>query len=575
MNKQIPPKVASAALQGIASRFEYLPTWGILFAIAGITSIISLFYLWPSYIEFPMDDTYIHFVYAQNLAEQGRLVFNFASERGVGTTSILWVLLLAAGSKLGLSITLLAKILGMVSLAAVGMGLYLLLCSFWRPLPAFAGALLVAVSGNMIWFALSGMDTMLFLALGVLALLAYREERWGWLGVAMGLLILTRPEGLALTIAIGLIELLRHRRFTRGVVVSGFICLLLCGPWFVYLLWRTGHFLPTSGMGKQLTNAIALRFLLDRNGAAEVLGRVPGLIYIGSWVLYLLEFALGGMALPEPHLAIGSVAGNTYTLSLWSIPGWGVVITLLFVAAKKLSAFQTWQSWIEDYARRPMLVLMAWTILHNLSYMAFLPMPGTASRYGAVNHIVLWLALVGGLLSFVKYPRLQLGLAIGLIAIAVTNTVYWNNVYDANLDHMLKVRIPAAQFVRDNFRPDELCAAYDVGAIRYHSQRPILDLGGLVDPEFRQWFLAGSTDQYLVNKEVTCLVLPGRTGATDEGWFDFAKMMGLTSSPLLKMNLVSVFEIDRERWLQGYLPTANYQASVAIYRLMRRSLSGQ
>jgi len=33
------------------------------------------------------------------------------------------------------------------------------------------------------------------------------------------------------------------------------------------------------------------------------------------------------------------------------------------------------------------------------------------------------------------------------------------------------------------------------------------------------------------------------------------------------MELVKVFEIDRDRWLLGYLPTVNYQASVTIYRL--------
>jgi len=48
---------------------------------------------------------------------------------------------------------------------------------------------------------------------------------------------------------------------------------------------------------------------------------------------------------------------------------------------------------------------------------------------------------------------------------------------------------------------------------------------------------------------------------------DFASIMGLTSSPLFEMELVKVFEIDHNRWLLGYLPTVNYQASVAIYRL--------
>ena len=40
-------------------------------------------YLWPSPLEFPMDDSYIHFVYAQNLSEHGGLFFNFSAVLGM------------------------------------------------------------------------------------------------------------------------------------------------------------------------------------------------------------------------------------------------------------------------------------------------------------------------------------------------------------------------------------------------------------------------------------------------------------------------------------------------------------
>jgi hypothetical protein len=34
------------------------------------------------------------------------------------------------------------------------------------------------------------------------------------------------------------------------------------------------------------------------------------------------------------------------------------------------------------------------------------------------------------------------------------------------------------------------------------------------------------------------------------------------------MRQIAVFEIDHDRWLQGYLPTADCQATVVIYRLI-------
>ena len=529
----------------------------------------SAWYIWPSPTEFPMDDAYIHMTYARNLVEDGKLFFNDASERGVGTSSILWVMLLAGGYKVGLSLDMVAKLLGTASLAAVSVGLYLLLRPFWHPLAAFGGALLVGLSGNMLWFALNGMETTLFLALGVLALLAYRKERWGWLGIALGLLALTRPEGLALAAAIGGIEIVRQRGIRRGILISGLICLAVCGPWFGYLLWRSGNILPTSGMSKHLTSVISLEYGLEKSGKLAVLGRIPGLVYIILWVVYLLMFTLGGMALPAPTLLIGNMGGAAaYSVSLWSIPAWGVVIGLIFAAGRRLRPFQKIGQWIQDEARRPMFALLAWCVLHNLCYMIFLPVPGTASRYGAINHILLWLALIHGLLSFLRHRRLSVGLAIGLVIIAAVNTVYWNGVYDANLDHMKNVRIAAAHYIRDHIPVEDLCAASDVGALRYHSGRPILDLGGLIDPDAHTWFSQGASDRYLVKNGVDWLALPGQIGATEEGWLDIAEILGLTTSHLFRMDAVAVFEIDYERWLQGYLPTTNYQATVVVYRLV-------
>lgn len=544
-------------------------SWVFLSAIAAGATLLALWFLSPSYVEFPMDDAYIHMVYAQNLVEQGRLAFSFAAEKGVGTSSILWVLLLSAGSRVGLSMHLVAKLLGVGSLAAVGVCLFLLLRRIWGPIPSFVAAWLATFSGNMIWFALSGMETVLFVAAGLLSLLLYRERRWLLLGVVLGLMTLVRPEGLALAAAVLGVEVLGRRGVPRGLFVSLILSLVISGPWFAYLLWRTGHVVPTSALGKQFTSAVAIEYLMHQAGGWSWLTRIPGLVYAGSWVGYLLLFALGGMALPPPRIAFGSVAGAlNYSLSVWALPAWLLVLGLLYRAWAAYGSPRKWRLWIQDPARRPFGALLLWVAIHNLAYLVFLPVPGTASRYGAINHVVLWLALAAGLFTFLRRPRLMAVLAGGLLALSGANTAYWNGVYDANLDHMVAVRIKAAQYVHDTFAPGELCAASDIGALRYFAQRPIVDLGGLVDPNARHWYEQGAVDSYLVDKGVTCVVLPGCPGSEDEGWLDLAQIMGLKTSPLFQMRLVQAFQIDYDRWLQGYLPTTNYQCSVSIYRLV-------
>jgi hypothetical protein len=92
---------------------------------------------------------------------------------------------------------------------------------------------------------------------------------------------------------------------------------------------------------------------------------------------------------------------------------------------------------------------------------------------------------------------------------------------------------------------------------------------GLIDPDQGQVFLSGEMDRYLIERDVSCVILPGRTDRMEDGWFDHAEVLGLSSSPLFEIRRIIDFEIDRERWLQGYLPTNNYQATVSIYRLER------
>jgi hypothetical protein len=154
--------------------------------------------------------------------------------------------------------------------------------------------------------------------------------------------------------------------------------------------------------------------------------------------------------------------------------------------------------------------------------------------------------------------------------IALANTVYWNRVYDSNLEHMLGVRIVAADYIREQIPEGETCAAFDVGALRYYSGRPLVDLGALIDPSLFDWFLSGKSDQYLIQNGVTCLAIPGQLGDTSGGVVDIAKISGLSQSSLYDLQQDKVFQIDRDRWLIGYQPTMNYQAAVTIYRLVNK-----
>ncbi len=141
-----------------------------------------------------VDDAYISFRYARNLVEHGELSFNLG-ESVEGFTNLSWTLLSALFVGSGDPIAPMRLIGWALFVATIALVAWLgvRLCGHWRG--AMAG-LLVAGSGSMAFWAGAGLETPLVGFLFVAGLAAL-EVRRPWLaGAALGLLVLSRPEGL-------------------------------------------------------------------------------------------------------------------------------------------------------------------------------------------------------------------------------------------------------------------------------------------------------------------------------------------------------------------------------------------
>ncbi|HUG35242.1 MAG TPA: hypothetical protein VMJ90_10770 [Anaerolineales bacterium] len=541
----------------------------VIGAVAFIIAVETFFFLYPSPIEFPMDDAYIHFVYADNLASHGRLFFNDVSETGIGTTSPLWVFLLAGLKLLGIPLPLSAKLLGALMMITLSSALYLIFRPVWKSHYLLLAIFLIAISGNLLWFSLSGMDTILFLAFGTLSFLAYRYQKWTALGAAVGLTILARPEGIILAGAIALVDVWANRGVRRELIKAMAIGALISVPWFVYIYLRSGYILPTSAIGKQFSFDIALGFVASRYPVLANFVYLRNLTYPLAWLSYLVLFALGGKSFPPPFLLDDSAFGvGSYAPSVWAIPVWLLIVLPLIIATGRwLASAKRWQGWVQDADSRPLVMFGAWILLHNIAYMLFFPVIGTASRYGMMNHLALWILLAMGASKFEARPVLARMLTGGLIVMACVNTLHWNRVYDSNIEHMQAVRIQAAYAYRDLIPEGENCAVFDIGAIRYFSARSILDISGLTNPEPFQWLNEHRADAYLVKNGATCLILPGQANVEDEGWIDFIQILGFDNSQYFTLQESYTFEMDPDRWMVGYIATGNQHRSVVIYSL--------
>jgi hypothetical protein len=195
------------------------------------------------------DDAFISFRYARNLVDGLGLVWN-AGERVEGYTNFLWVLIAAAGMRLGIEPETLAPAIG----AASGAAILLSLAWFsgrtggWLDPWAWLAPLALSLSRSFTAWSTGGLETQLFALLvwlGVLAHLRERERGAPWpLGSAalFAAAALTRPEGALFAAGVGaffLADVARGRRRFAAALAWGAVLAVVVGG---HLLWRHAYY---------------------------------------------------------------------------------------------------------------------------------------------------------------------------------------------------------------------------------------------------------------------------------------------------------------------------------------------
>jgi hypothetical protein len=208
-----------------------------------------------------IDDSWVSFRYARNLVLSGELSYEVGAPPVEGMTNLLWTLLAAVwiGVAPDLDPILGARVVGgLLHLAAI-VGVVLLAARIADRAGgrgALAGAVaggILAATGNLAYFAMSGLETPLWIALFVLAL-ERADAAWHGngraavgLGIALGLLATTRPEGVLLGLLACAALTSRRRLAIRAAVPFVLACAALEGFRLTYygeLLPNTFHAKP-------------------------------------------------------------------------------------------------------------------------------------------------------------------------------------------------------------------------------------------------------------------------------------------------------------------------------------------
>jgi hypothetical protein len=207
--------------------------------VAGVAIALALRAIWLLWLAWPFtaDDALISVRYAQHLAAGRGLVWNEGEAPVEGYSNFLSVLVGAGAIHLGLSPIIVLKAVGGVA-AALSLVLVYLVARLWvGPFPALAPvAVLTAFHGFALW-AVSGMETPVFVTAVLAAVyLAYSERP-----VAAGLLVcvsgLVRPEGPLVGLAIGTGYLV-YRDWPTLVRFA----VAAVAPYTIYFAWRLLEF---------------------------------------------------------------------------------------------------------------------------------------------------------------------------------------------------------------------------------------------------------------------------------------------------------------------------------------------
>ena len=284
--------------------------------IAGLFAVIAIFEVQGNR-GLSVDDIGIFYRYAQNLASGHGWTYNIGESDPGGITSPLYVMLLAGLSKTGLTIPAAATGLWIAGITGAGTSLYGALRHTGHPVAGFTGGLLLVTSPWMV--AVRGMESAVFIGLLGAALWFYVGQRYILCGVALALLVITRPDGEFFAFALAFVHLWRFRRIPWRTV---FAAVTVLGAWAFYAAIFVGQIVPDTLQSKIYSSRV------EQSGS---LFFFTGLWFnpregrFGIWAIVLAVF--GGMGLvvwlirlrhPDPVLST-LVVGTVLFLAFYGL----------------------------------------------------------------------------------------------------------------------------------------------------------------------------------------------------------------------------------------------------------------
>ena len=409
---------------------------------------------------FPLDDPWIHLTFARNLVEYGSFSYYKNEIVTAGSTSPLYTLMLAAGFLVTKNEMILSYVLGILFFALSAFMFYKLSQTLfpkeiWL---AIAASLVFVLDRWMNFISVTGMETTLFILLLIAAFYYYRKRNAVLTGLMLGLLFWTRPDSVAFIgaiIADYLLFLYFRKKspkeneiepFTsKDIIKAGTVFVILLAAYFAMNLSLSGSLLPNTYEAKLTYYTPEFRSRAD-----FLKFEVWDYFTESSYVLFIVPFIVAVIKI------LGDSFKSRYNTFLLPVV---FIFAFIFIYWYKLP-------YAHRFGRYMMPIIPFYIITFVYGARVFFKyLYGVFKDRNTVNG-----------LNFIF---------LGAVIVYSASSYYENkNVYQDQTHHIAIRQVAAAKWLKNNTPEGSVIATHDVGAIGYYSERKIVDVAGLINPEF-------------------------------------------------------------------------------------------
>jgi hypothetical protein len=416
----------------------------------------------------------------------------------------------------------------------------------------------VAFCGPLLSLALSGMESLPALSLGLAALLLFRRGDLRGAGLFAAGAVFLRPDAILLLVALGVVSLWPMGRVAnspgsippRGTRLRSLLPGALLAACALLLLFALqGFHAPTTLTGRRWLMGLSPQLHWSTLGVSA-----PRLLR--EWLhAFGADFGLGRVVFAHPASLL------SFLHALWKFVFPLTLLAGLIAWLRRSTA-----------ERNPAVtVLVLWTVLSLLFYALVLPTRGHLGRYQPQLYALLFFFAIEGIAFLRQLPwggRWLAG-AMGVLLLSglLASTVEQSGLWCGAMRHLERVHLRAATSLPGILGRDARLAVFDVGAVAYEYQGPMIDLSGLSDPVIAHALSSatqGSVVKILRERGATHVLLPILSDGAADG---LDRRLGLSSSEQLQLAEIRRWMSPLAAWGPAFAYTGNAFRQLVLYQI--------